>query len=146
MPEFELNYWHWLIAMLMLLGLELFAPGGAFLWLGVAAGITGVLKLLIPVLPWQLQIVIFAVTAVGSIFAWRHYKKLHPATTDQPKLNRRGEQYIGQVVTLVTAIQGGTGRVQLGDGQWKVIGPDLPAGTQVKIVNVDGAVLQVEPE
>ena len=36
-----LTYWHWLIAGVVMLGLEMFLPGAVFLWLGVAACATG---------------------------------------------------------------------------------------------------------
>ena len=39
----------------------------------------------------------------------------------------------------------GRGRVNLDDTYWKVIGPDLPAGTRVKVIGSDGRQLTVEP-
>jgi membrane protein implicated in regulation of membrane protease activity len=37
------------------------------------------------------------------------------------------------------------GKARLGDGVWKVSGPELPAGTRVRVVGVDGVVLKVLP-
>ena len=140
-----LTYWHWFIAALVLLILEAFMPGAVFLWLGIAAGFTALLVLLVPSVLWQVQFVVFVVASVGSILAWRHYKQSQPPDqTDQPALNRRGEQYIGRVVTLDSAIVNGTGRIRLADTTWKVNGPDLPAGAKAKIAGVDGAVLRIE--
>ncbi len=40
----------------------------------------------------------------------------------------------------------GRGSVSSGDTIWRVKGPELAAGTRVKVVGVDGTVLKVEPE
>jgi membrane protein implicated in regulation of membrane protease activity len=139
-----LTYWHWLIAGVVMLGLEMFLPGAVFLWLGVAACATGLLVFLIPGTLWQIQFVFFCVAAVASVLGWRQYRKRNPQHSDQPALNRRGEQFIGRTVSLEEPLVNGTGRVRLGDTMWKVSGPDLPAGTQVRITSVNGVVLVVE--
>ena len=141
-----LTFWHWCIAGMVLLGLELFAPGAVFLWLGIAAWITGALLWLVPSLAWQAQFVVFSAASLLSLFAWRHYRRHNPVTSDRPTLNRRGEQYIGRVLVLDEALENGSGRVRLGDSVWKVTGPDIPAGARVRITGVDGAVLMVQPE
>ena len=38
---FDIAFWHWWVAGLLLLALEAFAPGAVFLWMGVAALVTG---------------------------------------------------------------------------------------------------------
>ena len=65
--------------------------------------------------------------------------------TDQPLLNRRGEQMIGRTATLMEPIRDGRGRIQLGDTLWKVQGPDLPPGTRVRVTSVLDSELVVEP-
>jgi membrane protein implicated in regulation of membrane protease activity len=50
---------------------------------------------------------------------------------------------IGQRFVLVEAIVNGRGKARVGDGQWLVTGPDLPAGSDVEVVGVDGALLKV---
>jgi membrane protein implicated in regulation of membrane protease activity len=46
---------------------------------------------------------------------------------------------------LVEPIEHGSGKAKLGDGVWKVSGPELPAGARVRVVGVDGVVLKVIP-
>jgi membrane protein implicated in regulation of membrane protease activity len=58
-------------------------------------------------------------------------------------LNRRAEQMIGQRYVLIEPIVNGRGKASVGDGQWLVSGADLPVGSTVEVVAVDGTTLQV---
>ena len=57
-----------------------------------------------------------------------------PAQSDRPYLNRRAERFVGHEAVLDQPIEGGFGRLALGDTVWRVTGPDLPAGRRVRIV------------
>jgi hypothetical protein len=59
-------------------------------------------------------------------------------------LNRRAEQLVGREVVLQQAIVGGQGRVSIDDASWQVSGPDLQAGSLVRVVAVQGSTLLVE--
>ncbi|NUO72762.1 MAG: NfeD family protein, partial [Frateuria sp.] len=61
------------------------------------------------------------------------------------RLNRRGEQMIGQRFVLIEAIVNGRGKARVGDGEWLVAGPELPLGATVEVVGVDGNTLKVRP-
>jgi len=141
----ELAFWHWLLLGIFLVLLEIFSPGVYLLWLGLAAGATGLLLGILPDLAWQVQGLSFALFSLGSILAARWWLQRRPLKTDQPFLNRRGAHYIGRVFTLQTPIQHGQGKIQVDDTRWKVQGADCPAGSQVQVVGVDGVVLQVKP-
>ena len=140
----NIEFWHWWVAGVALIIVEALAPGAIFLWLGVSAGVVGAILLAAPGLSWEYQVLIFAVLSVGSVIGWRAYHKRHPTETDLPTLNRRGEQYVGRVLTLNEAIVNRGGKVRLDDTSWKVEGDDLPAGALVKVIGVDGVVLRVE--
>ncbi|GAB6044161.1 NfeD family protein [Endothiovibrio diazotrophicus] len=144
MEGFMVEFWHWWVAGLLLATLEVFAPGVVFIWLGLAAGVVGVLLWALPDLAWEYQISAFAVLSVVAVVLARLYLRRRPLQTDRPLLNRRGEQYVGRRLTLEQAIVNGTGWVRVDDSRWKVTGPDLPAGTTVKVVAVDGVVLSIE--
>jgi membrane protein implicated in regulation of membrane protease activity len=45
---------------------------------------------------------------------------------------------------LHEAIHEGRGKVKAGDSLWLVSGPDLPAGTRVRVTGQDGVILKVE--
>ena len=66
-----------------------------------------------------------------------------PRASDQPLLNRRGEQLVDRVYPLDTAIVDGRGRLKIGDAFWVAEGPDLPQGVRVRITAVRGLSLQV---
>jgi membrane protein implicated in regulation of membrane protease activity len=141
----ELQYWHWWIVGVGLVALEMLVPGTFFLWLGVSAGVTGALLLVLPDLDWQYQIMVFSVLSVGSIYLGRKIWRPSSDNTDQPTLNRRGAQYVGRVVKLAEPISNGRGKARVGDSLWLVAGDDQPVGAEVKVTGVEGTVLQVEP-
>lgn len=142
----QIEFWHWWIAAVVLLLIEILAPGAVFMWMGFAAGVVGLLLLLIPGLSWELQFLIFGLLSVAAIVAWRYYQKRNPTETELPTLNRRGEQYVGRVFTLEDGIVNGTGVIRVDDSRWKIEGEDLPAGTRVRVTGVEGTVLKVERE
>lgn len=142
----QLNHWDWWILGLGLLVLEAFAPGAVFLWLGAAAGIVGGIVFVVPDLSWEYQVLAFAILSVVSVIAGRRYLHWRPLATDHPLLNRRGEQYVGRTASLERPMENGKGTIKLDDTTWSVSGKDLPVGTVVKIVGLDGNVLQVEEE
>ena len=140
----QVTFWHWWVLGVALVILEVFAPGAVFLWLGVAAGVVGLVLLIIPGMSWEWQFLIFSLISVLSIVLWRNRLKEHPTETDQPRLNRRGEQYIGRIFTLAEPIVNGIGKIKVDDTTWKIAGSDCAVGTQVKVSGVDGVVLRVE--
>lgn len=145
-PEFleQIEFWHWLIAAVVLFVLEIFAPGFVLLWLAVAAAVVGLSLLVLPDLSWQAQGLIFAVLSVVTVVGWRLIARKMPAETDHPTLNRRGQQYVGRRFTLDQDIVNGAGSLKVGDSRWNVRGDDMPAGTDVTVTGVDGNFLTVE--
>lgn len=137
--------WGWIIAGVLLVGLEVLAPGAFMLWLGIAALVTGAL-LFVVTLPWEATALVFAVLAVGSVLLGRWLSRRRPALArPEPVLNRRGDSLVGRVVLLEEAIDQGRGRARIDDTVWRIEGPDLPVGRRVRVVGVDGALLQVQP-
>jgi len=139
-----LGPWNWFILAVVLFGLETVIPGVHFLWFGLAAAIAGTLALATG-LAWQWQLVIFAVTAMATVFWLRRVVKGDQLASDEPTLNERGHQYIGRIVTVEDAISGGRGRVRVGDTLWAAEGEDAAAGTRVRVTASNGTVLKVEP-
>ncbi|MCK4744058.1 MAG: NfeD family protein [Sulfuriflexus sp.] len=140
----ELNSWHWGIIAVLLIVLEMFAPGAFMIWFGVAAAVVSIVMAIFPSITWETQFMIFAVLSVGSIYGWRVYVHKHPPTTDQPTLNQRGEHYVGRVFTLEEPVVNGLGKIKVDDSTWKIEGVDCDSGAQVRVTGVDGVVLKVE--
>ncbi|PSH64631.1 NfeD family protein [Phyllobacterium sophorae] len=144
----ELGPWNWVVLGLVLMIFEVAAPGIFLLWFGIAALVVGAVAILFGEalgLGWQLQVILFLILSVISVFIGRRLIGATDVMSDEPLLNMRGEQLIGQVVTLEEATVNGRGRARIGDSLWRVTGPDLAAGTPVRITGIDHGTLVVEP-
>lgn len=143
----DISYWHWLALGVLLMLVEILVPGVVFLWLGIAGVLTGLLLAAVPDLDWQVQLVVFAVLSIASIFLGRRFVAFRQGPTDHPTLNRRGRSMVGTRARLRDATVSGRGRVRIGDTMWalRLASPedDLPADTEVTVVEVDGVTLVV---
>ena len=140
----DILYWHWWVLGLLLLVAEMLLPTGFFLiWIGAAAILVGAVAWLVPTLSWEVEMVMFGVLSVASFFVWKRMRPVN-LPSDQPALNRRGHSYVGRTFTLSTPIVNGVGKLHVDDSQWRISGADAEAGTQVRVVAVDGATLKVE--
>jgi inner membrane protein len=139
----SLGFWDWFIAGGLLLVLEVLMPGVFMLWLGLAAMLVGVVSIFVD-WSWQAQFIAFAVFSVAAIPLWRRLSLQVAATTDEPFLNRRAEALVGRIFTLEKPIVDGSGTVPIGDTVWRITGADVPAGSRVKVVGVEGTALKVE--
>ncbi|BCB17601.1 NfeD family protein [Bosea sp. ANAM02] len=136
--------WGWAILGLMLIGGEILAPGVFLIWLGLAALLTGAVVGLFGI-GWQAAMLVFAVLAGASVLAGRLLTRRKGEEPDAATgLNDRGRQLIGKVFRLETTMAGGEGRVRVGDSSWRIVGPELLAGAEVKVVRVEGSTLVVE--
>jgi hypothetical protein len=138
----HLSWWHWMVLAVLLAAAETMVPGAVAIWFAAAAAAIGLLMVVIDI-PWQWQLIGFGVLGMVALLLFRSYRKRYPQADEQPNLNLRGQQYVGRELVLIEAIEQGSGKARLGDGVWKVSGPELPAGTRVRVVGVDGIVLKV---
>ena len=136
--------WGWIVLGLVLVGGEMLAPGVFLLWLGLAALLTGAAVGLTG-LAWQGAWLVFAGLAVACVLIGRAVTRHRGEEPDIAMgLNDRGRQLIGRVFRLEATMTGGEGRIRVGDSSWRVTGPELLAGTEIRVVRVDGATLVVE--
>lgn len=144
-----LGPWSWMALGLVLLLMEILAPGVFLLWIGIAALIVGLLSLVlwdVAAWSWQVQVLLFVALALVCTFVGKRLLTSPGDVSDQPLLNRRGDQLIGRTATLTEPIRDGRGRVQLGDTLWRISGPDLPAGTRVRVVKASDTDLELMVE
>jgi len=140
----QVQFWHWGILAILLVVIEMLVPGTYLMWLGIAAGIVAIVLLPFPDLGWQVQLALFAVLSVAAVVASRLWLRRHPIETEQPALNRRGEQYVGRTFTLTEPIENGEGKLRVDDTIWKIRGDDIEAGVRIRITGADGTILTIE--
>jgi len=134
----------WGALALLLFAAEAMAPGAFMLWIGIGAAAVFLITALVPGMPVLWQVVAFVVLSVVAIQAYRRWGRTHGRQSDAPLLNRRSAQLVGRVAVLQQGIVAGQGRVSIDDSSWQVTGPELAAGTPVRVVAVVNGVLQVE--
>lgn len=139
----ELTAWHWLSFGLFFLVLELISGTGFLLWMGLASVVVGITLFFVP-LGWVLQWLVFSCFTIISAILWWWFLRHSRSKLRETFLNQRSAQYIGREATLEAPIVNGRGKIHINDSVWPVIGPDLPAGTRVQVVGVDGVLLKVE--
>lgn len=131
----------WLVVGLLLVVMEVFAPGTFLVWLGMAAIGTG-LAALLATLAFGAQVIVFAVLAALSIAAGLRLRGRRPS----PVLNTPGAGLVGRPARVL-AFEGREGRVRVGDSDWPArLASDVAAAaadTPLVVVGVDGMTLVV---
>lgn len=144
LPAILSGAWGWVILGLILIGSEVLAPGIFLLWLGLAALLTGAVVGLVD-LGWQAAALVFAGFSLVAVCTGRLLTRRKGEEPDAATgLNDRGRRLIGRVFRLEATMTGGEGRIRIDDSSWRVTGPELLAGSEVRVVRVDGATLIVE--
>ncbi|WP_303853886.1 NfeD family protein [Bartonella apis] len=142
-----LGAWNWVVLGFILLLLELVFPGVFFVWFGLGALLTALVSLLFYNLPWiafwEVEVVFFLIFSIIMVLIGRNFFR-RDRETDEPLLNRRTDQIIGKTVVLEEPVRDGKGRIRFDDTIWRIKGPDLPEGTEVKVVAFENGVFTIE--
>ena len=137
-------FWYWLVLAAVLGVIEIAVPVMFCIWLAAAALSVGAIAWRYPGLSWEHEALIFAALAIASVALGRTAFARTGTTESERHLNRRAESYVGRMFTLEGAIVDGRGRLKVDDSVRLVEGPDLPAGTRVRITGADNTLLRVE--
>lgn len=137
--------WLWLIGGVLLLIMEVIAPGFFLVFIGAAAIATGLFTVLFD-LGSASQFALFALYAIIAVMLGRRFYANRTADSADPLLNDRAGRLVGRVVTVVEAVDDQSGRVRVGDSDWSARGGPADVGTRVRITGVDGNCLKVEAE
>jgi membrane protein implicated in regulation of membrane protease activity len=137
--------WLWLIGGVLLLIMEVIAPGFFLVFLGAAAIATGLFTVLFG-FGLAPQLALFALYSVIAVMAGRRFYANRGTHSADPLLNDRARRLVGKVVTVVAPVDEHHGRVRVGDGEWNARGGPAAVGDRVRIVGVDGNCLKVEAE
>jgi inner membrane protein len=138
-------FWYWAVFGAVLAVIEIAVPAMVCIWLAAAALGVAAITWRYPGLSWEHQSLIFAALAIASVVLGRTAFARPGSSENARHLNRRAESYVGRMFTLDGAIVDGRGRLKVDDTVWLVAGPDLPAGTHVRVIGADNTVLRVEP-
>lgn len=138
-------HWWWLLGASLLALAELAVPGIFSIWIAGAAAATGAIVMVFDI-PFAFQLALFALLSIAAVYGGRRWYERNPVDSDDPLLNDRTARLTGQIVTVISAIENGEGRVKVGDGIWSARGPDAPEGARVRIIGAEGQCLRVEPE
>ena len=134
------NYtWGWIIAGVVIAGLEILLPGVFLLWIGFGALTVGILLSVLPDLPLPWQWLVFAASMLGSIALgfWIQRRSVRPK--EAALLNREMEAMIGQRYQAITNFTAGKGRIKVQDSSFAAIGNDtIAAGDLVEVVEIAG--------
>lgn len=132
----------WIIAGLALVVLEMIVPGLIIIWFGIGAVVAGLVALLVPN-PYVQFSVFVVVSGVLVVFSQRIARRI---TRPEPELvgANRMPGAVGLVIADITPPQ--TGRVKVMGEEWRAeAAVPVAAGTQVKVREVSGTRLVVEP-
>ena len=142
--------WVWAAIGFILLAAEMATGTFYVLWFGIAALIVAVLTWLMPEISISMQLILFAIISISTLFIWRtYYRKIE---THSRVGQAQGEEIgrIGSIIEPVSATQ--NGRIQFAQGvmgsrEWVAIASEtIPTGTQAVVVAVEGNALRVIPQ
>lgn len=140
------GYAFWLLLGLLLLISELFTPVLVAMFFGIGALVVGLLTLAGLIDSLGVQLLLFALISVGSLFALRkHFKRwLQGDETSASNTNPDNVELVGKRVRVLTDFQQGMGNVQLNGAKWDAESTDaLKAGDSAWVLGHSGIVLRV---
>ena len=142
-----LEWWHWEIAGLALVLLELAVPAFFVIWFGFGAMLVGLVLLLAPGLALSAQIGVWVLASVAMTVRWfRVFKRSQHKTL----VGTAAGEVIGEIGLLVSAVapfERGKVRFQrpvLGAEEWACVAESaIAAGERVRVVSVEGSYVKV---
>ncbi len=139
----------WFIIGLVLVISEFAMPGFIIFFFGVGAALTGLSCLLFDI-SLNVQLLLFVVFSLISLFAFRHLcKKIFIGSKRRQPLGLDDEgEYIGHKATAITRIEaGGEGKVHFNGSDWNATSSQtIEEGTRVIITAHKNLILDVKPD
>lgn len=130
----------------LLLILELLATTGYALWSGISAVIIGLLVWIYPALSMSVLWLLFSIFTLLSAYSWWLWIQKYNRSQGY-RLNDPHRDFIGLRTIVTTEIVNGFGRIKVRDSTWiAASSSDLPLGTNVTIVDMNGVIMIVKRE
>ncbi|MDY0301149.1 MAG: NfeD family protein [Trichlorobacter sp.] len=142
-------WWHWIIAGLVMIGLELIIPSFTIFWFGLGGVLTGILLLLLPSLPAWFQIMFWTIASIFFVVLWfRIFRK----QGDRTSAGLAKDAIVGETGMIIRgtddSYQKGTVRFRisiLGADEWKCYADEkLGVGDSVQVIDIEGQILKVK--
>jgi len=140
------GYGFWLLLGLLLLISELFTPALVALFFGIGALLVGLLTLAGLIDSLGVQLLLFTLISVGSLFALRKHCRrwLRGDETIANNSNPDNIEMVGKRVKVLTDFEQGIGDVQLNGTKWDAESADaLKAGDSARVLGHSGLTLRV---
>ena len=143
----DMNGVRWLVLGVILMLVEVVTGTTYILWPAIAALFLGVMVFILPVLGWQMQLLLFFILSTALMFIGHKYIRPKMKGGEPSDLNDRARSMVGMRVKAIADFDTGRGRVQVGDTQWRASmnSGDAKAGDELRVVSVKGTTLTVEP-
>jgi len=142
-----LEWWHWEIAGLALVLLELALPSFFVIWFGLGAMLTGVVLFAVPDLVLSKQIAAWIIASMAMTVLWFSVARRSRFRT---LIGTAAGEVIGEVGLLVSAVapfERGKVRFQrpvLGAEEWACVAETaIAAGERVRVLSVEGSYVKV---
>lgn len=143
----ELLWWHWAVAGLGFMLAELLLPSFVLVWFGLGALLVMLALLIAPETGLVWQILIWTISSILMVVLWfRVFRREHHKVL----IGRASAQIVGEVGMLTEAVapfKNGRVRFQkpvVGSDQWDCVADEeLPVGTRVKVLKVEGSIITV---
>jgi len=142
-----LEWWHWAVAGMILIVMELGVGSFVLIWFGMGALVLALLTALVPGMGQTTQTAIWVLVSLGMVVLWfRIFKPgLHKTRLGMSDANVVGE--VGLLVRAVSPFERGSVRFQkpiLGADTWDCFADDtIEGGERVRVVEVEGSLLKV---
>lgn len=130
--------WAWIIAGVIIAGLEILVPGIYLLWIGLGAAATGVVLARYPDLPLAWQMLVFAASMMSSLGLGFWIQKRSGRTRQARFLNREMKAMIGRTYVASAPFTVGRGRIKVQDSSYAAVSDEeIDAGDIVKVVAIE---------
>jgi len=136
----------WIILGVLLFILEVVTGTTYILWPAAGALIIGLLVYILP-LGWEMQFILYVLLSVVLLVIGHTHIRPKMKGGEPSDLNDRARAMVGMRVRAIADFDTGTGRVQVGDTQWRAAmeNGDAKAGEELKVLSVKGTTLMVAP-
>ena len=139
-----IQFWHWLLAGLIFLVLEILIPKKTLVWPGLAAVVCSLLLIAIQTVPVIFQIGIFISTTYLGYTLFNLHNQHTPSLLQKTIETKCSNCFVGQTHTLKRPIQNGKGSIKIDSATWGVLGDDMPIGKKVIVIEIKGRNLIVK--